>query len=145
MFFTVIIVLAKEGQVNPKELIENDLKKGETQTGVAMKIGVSNATIYKILYTQTRPTVATLKKIAKAYGVPVSSFLVAEGEEHYGSSPLTDKEQNLISMFRKLDERRQDRFLENLEDMVLAAGEPRERDDPANGLKESGRKRKTNG
>ncbi len=130
--------------MNPKELIEKDLEKGSTQTGVAVKIGVSNATIYKILYTQTRPTVATLTKIARAYGVPVSSFLVAEGEEHYSSSPLTDKEQNLISMFRKLDERRQDRILENLEDTVLAAGELRERSTPANGLKESGRKRKPN-
>ncbi len=128
--------------MNPKELIENDLKKGETQTGVAMKIGVSNATIYKILYTQTRPTVATLKKIAKAYGVPITTFLVAEGEEQYGSSSLSDKEQNLISMFRKLDERRQDRFLENLKDMVLAAGESRERNCDSNALKEPGRKRK---
>lgn len=129
--------------MNPKELIEKDLKKGDTQTGVAMKIGVSNATIYKILYTQTRPTVATLKKIAKAYGVPVSSFLVAEGEEHYSSSPLTDREQNLITMFRKLDERRQNRFLENLEDMMLATGEMKDRSAPAKDVKESGRKRKT--
>lgn len=116
--------------MDPKELIENDLKKGETQTGVAMKIGVSNATIYKILYTQTKPTVATLRKIAKAYGIPVSSFLVAEGEEHYSSSELNDKEQSLVSMFRKLDERRQNRFLENLEDVVLATGESRKKGGP---------------
>jgi len=130
--------------VNPKELIENDLKKGETQTGVAMKIGVSNATIYKILYTQTRPTVATLEKIAKAYGVPVTSFLVAEGKEQYLPSALTDKEQKLILMFRKLDERRRDRFLENLEDMVLAAGELSERGSRETGMKKTGGKRKQN-
>ncbi|HET6419239.1 MAG TPA: helix-turn-helix transcriptional regulator [Geobacteraceae bacterium] len=130
--------------MNPKELIENDLKKGETQTGVAMKIGVSNATIYKILYTQTRPTVATLEKIAKAYGVPVTSFLVAEGKEQYLPSALTDKEQKLILMFRKLDERRRDRFLENLEDMVLAAGELSERGSRETGMKKTGGKRKQN-
>ncbi len=128
--------------MDPKELIENDLEKGETQTGVAMKIGVSNATIYKILYTQTKPTVDTLKKIAAAYGLSVSSFLVAEGEEPYASSTLSIKEQNLISMFRKLDERRQDRFLENLEDMVLAANGLKERGSPAKGVNEPGRKRK---
>ncbi len=130
--------------MDPKELIENDLNKGETQTGVAAKIGVSNATIYKILYTQTRPTVATLKKIAKAYGVPVTSFLVAEGEEQYSSSSLSDKEKYLIEKFRKLDERRQDRFMENLEDMVLASGESKGRASTVQGLKESGRKRKPN-
>ncbi len=113
--------------MDPKELIENDLARGETQTGIAAKIGVSNATIYKILYTQTKLTVATLKKIAKAYGVPLSSFLVAEEEEHYASLSLSEKEQELVAMFRKLDERRQTRFLENMEDMILAMAELRRR------------------
>ncbi len=126
--------------MDPKELIENDLEKGETQTGVAMKIGVSNATIYKILYTQTKPTVDTLRKIATAYGLPVSSFLVAEGEEPYASSTLNAKEQNLVSMFRKLDEHRQNRFLENLEDMVAAAGTLKDKPAPAKGSKGSGGK-----
>lgn len=113
--------------MEPKELIENDLAKGETQTGIASKIGVSNATIYKILYTQTKLTVATLKKIAKAYGVPLSSFLVAEEEENYAPLQLSEKERELVAMFRKLDERRQNRFLETMEDMMLAIAELRKR------------------
>ncbi len=113
--------------MDPKELIENDLAKGETQTGIASKIGVSNATIYKILYTQTKLTVETLKKIAKAYGVPLSSFLVAEEEENYTSLSLSEKERELVAMFRKLDERHKNRCLENMEDMMLAMTELRRR------------------
>jgi transcriptional regulator with XRE-family HTH domain len=128
--------------VDPKELIEKDLAKGETQTGIAAKIGVSNATIYKILYTQTRLTVATLKKVARAYGVPLSSFLVAEEEEQYASLSLTEKEQELVNIFRKLDEVRQDRLLENIKDMILALAELRRRGDTAKDSHESGRTRK---
>ena len=130
--------------MDPKELIEKDLANGETQTGIAAKIGVSNATIYKILYTQTRMTVETLKKVARAYGVSLSSFLVAEEEEQYSSLSLTEKEQELVNMFRKLDELRQDRLLKNIEDMILAMTESRRRGDAVKDSSKPARTRKPN-
>lgn len=134
--------------MNPKELIEEDLKKGKTQTEIANKIGVSNATVYKILYTHTKQTVATLTKIAKAYGKPIASF-IAEETLQYGAAQsgetLTEKERRLVAAFRCLDERRQDRALDNLEDMVLALRESGERDGPEKDLKESSYKQSSNG
>lgn len=58
-----------------KTLIMDALNKDEKQIDLARKIGISQSTIQKILYTNTSPTVATINKIANYFNVPVGSLL----------------------------------------------------------------------
>lgn len=57
-----------------RELIQNELKKGLTQRELAQKIGFSHGTIQKILFTDTRFTFETRKKVADYFRVPVAQF-----------------------------------------------------------------------
>lgn len=113
--------------MDAKEFIKAEVEKGISQTEIANKVGVSNATVYKMLYTNTTLTLATLKKIANAYGKPIS-FFITEEETAWERSPtvqITPKEKRLLELFRSLNERRQDRALDTLEDMSLAFRESR--------------------
>jgi len=57
-----------------KELIKNELSRGTTQRDLASKIGFSHSTIQKILFTNTRCTYETRKKVADYFRVPVEQF-----------------------------------------------------------------------
>jgi len=57
-----------------KELIKGELNKGITQRELANKVHVSQGTIQKILFTDTKFTYETKKKVADYFGVPVSDF-----------------------------------------------------------------------
>lgn len=57
-----------------RELIQNELKKGLTQRELAQKIGFSHGTVQKILFTDTRFTFETRKKVADYFRVPVAQF-----------------------------------------------------------------------
>ena len=53
-----------------REAIKNELKKnGVTQVSLAKKIGVSQATIYKVLNTDTKHTVETIEKMTRYFGL----------------------------------------------------------------------------
>ena len=77
-----------------RELISQELKKEDiTQVGLAQKIGISQATIHKILYTETKHTTDILHKVANYFKVPLSSFLddtmmVCEPHSPYGGDPI---------------------------------------------------------
>lgn len=58
-----------------RELVEAELAKGVSQLELARRMNVSQATIHKILYTETKNTVDILFKIAKYFHVPVASLL----------------------------------------------------------------------
>ncbi|OPY60059.1 MAG: LexA repressor [Syntrophorhabdaceae bacterium PtaU1.Bin034] len=58
-----------------RELLKKELEKGKRQIVLANEIGVSHATIYKLINTNTRPTTDTLAKIARYFKVSVSEFL----------------------------------------------------------------------
>jgi transcriptional regulator with XRE-family HTH domain len=90
---------------NMKQLIEKELGT-LTQTRLAQKIGVSQATIHKILYTDTILTVATLAKLAKYFGVPITTFIsdTENGDLREDLSALTVEEQNLLLRYRYLCE-----------------------------------------
>lgn len=113
--------------MDAKEFIKNEVDRGISQTEIANKVGVSNATVYKMLYTNTTLTLATIKKIAKAYGKPLSFFIAEEGPvwENGTTEKMSPKEKKLLQLFRSLNERRQDRALDTLEDMALAFRESR--------------------
>jgi len=58
-----------------RELIEKELKKdGMSQTLLARKMNLSQATIHKILHTATAHTVKTQKEIATYFRIPFSSL-----------------------------------------------------------------------
>ncbi|HEY6872272.1 MAG TPA: helix-turn-helix transcriptional regulator [Geobacteraceae bacterium] len=122
--------------MDPKEFIRKEIQAGKSQTEVAKKVGVSNATIYKILYMDTQLTMETIKKIARAYHKPFSFFVEEDGAE-WIERGLSEKEKRFLAAFRSLDERRQERILETIEDMVLALRESHERGHPGNDSKGS--------
>lgn len=65
-----------------KNLIKGELDSGVKQIELAGKIGVSQSTIQKILYTQTKPTIETVKKVARYFNKSTSYFLDDEYPEH---------------------------------------------------------------
>ena len=57
-----------------KKMIKDELNKGITQRDLAKRIGVSHGTIQKILFTDTKYTYETRKKVADYFRVPVAHF-----------------------------------------------------------------------
>lgn len=110
--------------MNLQTFLKERVDSGESQSSIARQTGVSQSTINNIIHGAENPSMTTLKKIAAAYHQQVSLFVSEEDAPEYGPAPrLTDKERRLLLAFRNLDERRQDRFLDTIEDMVLALRE----------------------
>lgn len=108
-----------------REFIKDRVAAGDKQVDIAKKCGISQATIYKVLYTETELTLPTIKKIAAGYKKPLSDFIgeIAPPDWVVTAQKINDKERRLLEMFRNIDERRQDRVLEMVEDMALALRE----------------------
>lgn len=90
-----------------KHLIEKELER-TTQTALAREIGISQATIHKILYTDTVMTVPILRRIARYFKVPLTHLLdsVPAGETSSGketkSVTLSREEEELLDRYRYL-------------------------------------------
>lgn len=129
-----------------KEFIRREIEGGATQTSVARKTGLSIGTINNLLYSEsTKVTLETISKIAYAYGKPVT-FFIAEQTLVSTEEPtdrLSEKERQLVGMFRNLDERRQDRIIGVIEDMLLALREFYEREKPGKASEELSYKRRS--
>jgi transcriptional regulator with XRE-family HTH domain len=133
--------------VDPKEFIKKQIEGGVSQTEVANKVGVSNATVYKMLYTKTTLTLETIKKIAKAYHKPIG-FFIGEEDTQWSKTEgrgLSKKEEQLLSAFCQLDERRQERIMESIEDMLLALRESQGKEGQEKESKGLNSERKSNG
>lgn len=130
-----------------REFVKKLVSEGVKQVDIAKRSNVSQATIYKLLYTETKPTMDTIMKIAKGYGFSYEKFTAAEtGPEYLAPREvLSDKEKEMLVMFRQLDERRQSRIIETLEDMTLAFRESHGRDNAGTDSKESNSKQRSNG
>jgi transcriptional regulator with XRE-family HTH domain len=91
--------------MDAKEFIKSKVLSGISQTDIARKCGISNGTITKILYSETKLTLDTIKKIAIAYGLPLSYFLEDYADPAHdtvpGQPPLTKDEQTLLDMMRQ--------------------------------------------
>lgn len=59
-----------------KKMIKSQMDKGINQIDLANRIGISQSTIQKILYTNTQQKVATLRKIATYFNIPISELLI---------------------------------------------------------------------
>jgi transcriptional regulator with XRE-family HTH domain len=90
-----------------RHLIEKELER-TSQSSLAREIGISQATIHKILYTDTVMTVPTLRKLARHFKVPLTRLLAetpveaasAEAEAEYVA--LTKEEEKLLDWYRYL-------------------------------------------
>ena len=56
------------------DFLKNKVAEAGTQTAVARKTGVSQGTITKIINEDTKPELSTIRKIAEAYGIPLTEF-----------------------------------------------------------------------
>ncbi|MFA5261328.1 MAG: helix-turn-helix transcriptional regulator [Candidatus Omnitrophota bacterium] len=74
-----------------KDLILSELNNGVTQRDLANKIHVSQGTIQKILFTETKFTHETRKKVADYFRVPVSDFY-DDGQPPGQTEPVTAPE-----------------------------------------------------
>lgn len=63
-----------------RDMIKEELNKGVTQRDLAKRIGFSHGTIQKILFTDTKYTYETRKKVADYFRVPVAHFYDAANE-----------------------------------------------------------------
>lgn len=123
--------------MNLREFLKQLVSEGQSQSAIARRANVSQSTINNLIHGAENPSMSTIKKIAEAYQKPASLF-VAEASPPYETKPhMTDKEIRLLSAFRSLDERRQERFLDTIEDMVLALRESYAKENPTSILKGS--------
>ena len=65
--------------MTPRYYIKKLVSEGISQTEIARKCKLSNGTITKILYSESKLTLDTIKKIAAAYNVPLSYFIEESG------------------------------------------------------------------
>ncbi|MHC1696865.1 MAG: helix-turn-helix domain-containing protein [Geobacteraceae bacterium] len=134
-----------------KNFVESKLREEQlTQSAFAKKIGVSQATINNILSGSESIRADTKYKIATTYSLDPRVFdndkIVAEDRTGYfAGGGLSPKELRLLDAFKNLDERRQDRFLDTIEDMVLALRESGGRGSPEKDSADSNLKRNSNG
>ena len=90
-----------------KHLIEKELGR-TTQTSLAREIGISQATIHKILYTDTIMTVPILRKLARYFKVPLTHLLDSvpaeetSGGKETKSVTLSREEEGLLDRYRYL-------------------------------------------
>ena len=72
-----------------KKLLRIKINKGISQTQIAKAMGISQATIFKMLETDTKHDLTTLNKAAIYFQMPLSELL--EDEEHFGFGEGTNR------------------------------------------------------
>ena len=100
----------KKDKTTGQLLKEARKARGLTQMELSEKIGVSYQQVQKYENDVDRISVDRLKQIARAVGVPVSTFfsadseMTAESPALYGK--LTDDEQDLLQLFRRIKDKK---------------------------------------
>lgn len=86
-----------------KALIMKELEK-KSQSELARDIHISQPTIHKILYTETKQSIPTVKLVAKYFGLPISYFLESTEEQASQEelATITADEQEILRLFRDL-------------------------------------------
>jgi len=116
-----------------RKIIEKEMEKeGVTQVSLANRLGLCHATIYKILHTDTKPTVATLQKIAKGFNVSLSKLM---GEVHGDETePGIVYGNEIDRSLKKIVKSGDDKILKLLRDQldILASMTDTKRNKPSN-------------
>lgn len=84
-----------------KELLQQELSSGVTKYKLARLIKIPPSSLSNYLYADIEPRYVSLQKIADYFNVPVSYF-VSEEPLPPGLTDLTDDEQTLLRMYRRI-------------------------------------------
>lgn len=99
-----------------KELRES---KHESQQNLAMLMNVSQAMISRYELEQAYPDISTLISLAKHYCVSVDYLLgVSDDKLPYTKSDLSQKEQELLFLFKRLDLTQKEKAIAYIEGML---------------------------
>lgn len=103
-----------------REFVESMMADQElTQTAFAKRVGISQSTVNNILSGSTNVRDDIKLKIAVAFGLPPQSFSFDVPQSSILSEDtLTAREKRLLTAYRSLDPKRQDRQLEAIEDLA---------------------------
>ena len=99
-----------------KELRES---RGESQQSLAMKVNSSQAMISRFELGISYPDVQTVIAISKLYGVSTDYLLgVSDIKLPYTKSDLSEKEQNLLFQFKKLNDTQKEKAVAYIQGML---------------------------
>ena len=99
-----------------KELRED---KKETQQQLAMLLNVSQTMISRYELGESLPDIETLITIAQHYYVSVDYLLgVSESKLPYSKSNLSKKEQEMLFLFKQLDNAQKDKAMAYIQGMI---------------------------
>ncbi len=104
-------------------------RKGISQIELAGEIDISYQQLQKYEYGVSQISLARLKQVAEALGVPLRTFINNETGDAAVRIPLTPKEERFLELFRTLGgDRRQDIVLDVLEEYrtLIEEGEKEE-------------------
>lgn len=132
--------------MNIRDFVQAKLKEGESQSSIARKAKVSQATINKILHTETEQTLETLQKFATAYNLSVTDFIITEEQTPYRrASQLTTEETEMLQVFRLLPPDRRSRLIEDTNLVVIALRKSEESGQTEPSSKEKNLQQRSNG
>ncbi|MCM1529731.1 MAG: helix-turn-helix domain-containing protein [Alistipes sp.] len=99
-----------------KELRES---RGESQQSLALKVNSSQAMISRFELGISYPDVQTVIALSKHYGVSTDYLLgVSDVKLPYTKSDLSEKEQNLLFLFKKLTSTQKEKATAYIEGML---------------------------
>ena len=99
-----------------KELREN---KKESQQKLAMLLNVSQTMISRYELEQAYPDVEMLIKLAQHFGVSVDYLIgVSESKLPYTKSNLSDQEQQMLFLFKRLSKTQKEKAVSYIEGML---------------------------
>ncbi len=92
-----------------EEITRLRLQRGWSEYELAMRADIPQSTISTWYRKNQQPTIASLEKICKGFGINLSQFFAEEGAE---TVPLTPKQMVLLDHWSSLTERQQELLLE---------------------------------
>ena len=100
----------------PKELRED---KKESQQKLAMLLNVSQTMISRYELEQAYPDVEMLIKLAQHFGVSVDYLIgVSESKLPYTKSNLSEQEQQMLFLFKRLSKTQKEKAMSYIEGML---------------------------
>ena len=90
-----------------QKIIELCNKRGWSIYELALQSGITQSSLNSMLHRGNPPKIENLKCICEAFGITLSQFFL----ENETTEILTPKEKELISLFRKLPEAKQQALL----------------------------------
>ena len=96
--------------------------QGMTQVQIYKKTGINNKTLSGYENNVSQPDLATLKLLSQVYGVSVDYLLSDFSLDDEVAFKVDPTEQNLLKLFRKLDNGQKEIFLAQLKGVVSHMG-----------------------